>query len=155
VLKSGLEAYYAQRGEWPSGIAGHVEDDEDSVELSDGEADNALGEVVSESVKAGSGVSIDPTGLYVAEKGKNSCYDNHHNRKVGYKFCGNLGCVRGREFAEAVRKGDRHLSPKQMAFGYAGPNNGYFCRYRIIFHPKTDTVEVRMQQANEDNWKDD
>ena len=111
--------------------------------------------MVSESLKAGSGVSIDPTGLYVSDKSKNGCYDNHRNRKASYKFCGNQKCVRGREFAEAVRKGGRHLSPKQMAFGYAGPNNGYFCRYRIIFHPKTDSVDVLMQQANEDGWKDD
>ena len=31
VLKSGLETYYAQQGEWPDGIKDHVPDDEDSV----------------------------------------------------------------------------------------------------------------------------
>lgn len=159
VLQSALATYYAQNGKWPNGINKDkiLDSDEDSYELTDDEAAEAFQDVVSEAVKSSGIRSIDPSGLFVAadKDVKEGCHDNHRNRDLKYKFCGNKKCVRGKPFTEAVKKGKGHLSPKQMAFGYAGPNNGYFCRYRIIFHPRTDTVEVKMQQINEDNVKDD
>ena len=155
VLQSALATYYAQNGKWPNGIKGHVDEDEDSYELTDTEAKDAFYEVVSESMKSSGSRSIDPSGLFVGDSSRKGCCDNHRQKNSSYKYCGNQKCVRGRPFIEAVKKGTGHLSVKQMAFGYAGPNNGYFCRYRIIFHPRTDTVEVKMQQINEDGKKDD
>ena len=160
VLQSGLETYYAQHGEWPSGIKSHLDEDEDSYELKVSEVDAALTEIVFESVKSSGGRCIDPTGLFVADQGKVSegCHDNHRRKKnkdFSYEYCGNKRCLRGRQFTDATKKGDGHISVKQMAFGYAGPNNGCFCRFRVIFHPRTDTVEVKMQQITEDNKRDD
>lgn len=161
ILQSALATYYAQKGEWPSGIKGHVDEDEDSYELKDSEAKDAFYEVVSESVKSSGIRCIDPTGLFVASAAKvnEGCHDNHRNRGLKYKFCGDKRCVKGQPFETAVKKGGgertQHISLRDMVFGYEGPNNGRFCRYRIIFHPRTDSVEVKMQQINEDNVKDD
>ena len=171
VLQSGLETYYAQHGEWPDGIKSNVNDEEDSVELDNPngrpeaargnspETDRAFRELVEKSVLSSGTPAIDPSGLFVTKSGNNYCCDNHHHqdRSSSYGYCGKSRCVRGREFTQAVKnmKGQAAISIRNMTFGYQGPNNGYFCRYRIIFHPKTDTVEVKMQQATEDNFKDD
>ena len=171
VLQSGLETYYAQYGEWPDGIKSHVNDQEDAVELDNPngrpeaargrstETDRAFREIVKRSVLSSGKPVIDPTGLFVTRSGTDYCCDNHHHQDASsyYGFCGRKGCPRGREFSEAVKnaKDRAAISINNMTFGYQGPNNGYFCRYRIIFHPKTDTVEVKMQRATEENFKDD
>ena len=43
---------------------------------------------------------------------------------------------------EAVKKGNRHVSLSQMSFGYPGKENGKFCRYKITYNGKTDSVTV-------------
>ena len=58
-------------------------------------------------------------------------------------------CPRGRAFMEAVKKGANQLKRDKMAFGYIGPNNGRFCRFRLYYYPKMDTVKVYLQEANE------
>ena len=171
VLQSGLETYYAQYGKWPEGIANHVNDLEDSVELDNTsgspasahgqspETDRAFREIVKRSVLSTGNPVIDPAGLFVTRSTTDYCCDNHHHQNLQstYGYCGKRGCPRGREFSEAVKnaKDRKKLTIDEMTFGYQGPNNGYFCRYRIIFHPKTDTVEVKMQQGTEENFKDD
>ena len=167
ILQAGLETYYAQHGEWPTGIKRHINDREDTVELDRDanstttgdrcpETDSVFQEIVEESIKQSARPVVDPSGLYVAQQGSVYCHDNHR-RKGEHAYCGNKKCPRGRDFTEAVKnkKGQKKLNVKNMTFGYPGPNNGFFCRYRILFHPKTDTVEVKMQPVTEDNWKDD
>lgn len=173
VLQSGLETYYAQYGKWPASIKSHENDDEDSVELDNSsgkaasahgrspETDSAFQEIVKRSILSNGKPVLDPSGLFVAESANEYCCDNHHHQEKSqaYGFCTRKSCLRGRDFTEAVKntKDRAKISPDRMVFGYQGPNNGYFCRYRIIFHPKTDSVEVKMQPATIDfaGFKDD
>ena len=174
MLQSGLETYYAQYGEWPDGIKDHLNDDKDSVELDNSsgrpdaaqgnspETDRAFRKIVERSVLSSGKPALDPSGLFVVRSGAKYCSDNHHHQKnsANFGFCTGK-CPRGRDFSEAVKntKDRAKLNISEMTFGYQGANNGYFCRYRIIYHPKTDSVEVKMQPAAEYNdrhgFKDD
>ena len=52
----------------------------------------------------------------------------------------------GRDFTESAKSGNKIAT---MSFGYQGPNHGKFCRFRLYYYPKSDTVKVYLQKANE------
>ena len=116
---------------------------------------------------------IDPSGLVIISKDvidEYGCTDIHKTWNDKIKFgsgtesvqkhvfgkdsgnhqCKKDRCPRGRAFMEATKKGSANqIKRDKMAFGYIGPNNGRFCRFRLFYYPKMDTVKVYLQEANE------
>ena len=161
LLQSGLETYYAQRGEWPkrlSDLADGKGVKTDSILLSDDDADECFREIVRHSVGANANPVLDPSGLFVAQGVNEGCTDIHKAWNTAVKHgivgrndrrCGGR-CMRGRDFAEATKKGAKNrLKLATMNFAYQGPNNGRFCRFRLYYYPKSDTVKVYLQKANQ------
>ena len=160
VLQSGLETYYARTGEWPETIQKMAEGkdaDADSITLSDNEVDACFRAIVKISTGANARPVMDPSGLFVAKGVNEGCRDIHRNWDEAVRRgivsnsekC-NGKCQRGRDFSEATKKGtENRIKLAEMNFGYQGPNHGRFCRYRIQYFPKSDTVKVLMQKANE------
>ena len=163
MLQSGLETYYARKGEWPKAITSHMNDGKsDEVLLGAEEADNCFRELVKVSTGPNAAPVMDPSGLVVAQGiDQYGCTDVHRSwehaidKKYGpilpantHKCSGK--CARGRDFKEVTKKGSKSkISLSSMNFGYVGPNNGRFCRFRLYYYPKSDTVKVLMQPANE------
>ena len=168
MLQSGLETYYARKGEWPRPIRSLVNNNEaDVLKLSSDAADECFRELVKVSTGVNATPVMDPSGLFVAQGiDQYGCSDVHRSwanaQKVGalkdrelensstapHKCNGK--CPRGHDFREVTKKGSKNkISLAQMNFGYIGPNNGRFCRFRIYYYPKSDTVQVYLQRANE------
>ena len=164
MLKSGLETYYARKGEWPRPIRSKVNIDADSVMLSASEADECFREIVKASVGANANPVIDPSGLFVAQGvDQYGCTDIHKSWDYAVKLgvvsasdhrCSGK-CRYGREFSDATKKGSKNkITLSSMNFGYPGPNNGRFCRFRVYYYPKSDTVRVFLQKAQQfDSYK--
>lgn len=159
MLQSGIEMFYARTGEWPDAIQKLAENsDQDSVLLSDDAADRCFREIVRISVGANAKPVIDPSGLFVAKGVQEGCTDIHKSRKeaerIGVISSGayrcNGRCARGRDFTEATKRGSpSRITLNEMNFGYQGPNHGRFCRFRLYYYPKSDTVKVLLQPATE------
>ena len=143
MLQSGLETYYARKGE-----------------LTASEADQCFREIVKVSTGANANPVMDPSGLVVASGvGEYGCIDIHRDwetaRKIGIvddsdHRCDGKNCRRGRDFRDATKKGSKGKIPlSSMNFGYIGPNYGRFCRFRLFYYPKSDTVRVLLQRPNE------
>ena len=160
MIQSGIETYYARKGEWPKVIDSKVGSAKtDAVELSASEVDRCIYEIVKASVGSAAHPVMDPSGLFVAQNiDQYGCTDIHKtwrqavDREVvsssDHQCSGK--CARGRDFAEAVKKKSKfHIPLASMNFGYQGPNYGRFCRFRIYYYPKSDTVKVYLQKANE------
>ena len=171
MIQSGLETYYARNGEWPTPIRNKVDyTGGDSVRLTADEADACFREIVRVSSGENANPVMDPSGLVVAKNiDEYGCTDIHKTwggkvkvgggtetvlkhvfgKESGLHQC-NGKCARGRDFTEATKKGSKDkISLSQMNFGYVGPNNGRFCRFRLYYYPKSDTVKVYLQEANE------
>ena len=160
LLQNGLETYYARKGEWPTPIRNKMNSaqKDDYVTLTADEADDCFREIVKVSVGASAHPVLDPSGLFVA-KGidQYACTDIHKEWTLAIKLdivgssdhkC-NGRCPRGHEFTEVTKKGAKYKIPlSSMNFGYAGPNYGRFCRFRLFYYPKSDTVRVELQKAN-------
>ena len=159
MLQSGLETFYARTGEWPTPIKNLVDGAKgDEIQLSASDADQCFYEVVKISVGPNATPVIDPAGLFVSQNVDNyGCTDIHrawdHAKKIkvvsssDHKCNGN--CRRGLDFSEATKKGSKNrIMLKSMNFGYQGPNHGRFCRFRVFYYPKSDTVKVELQKAN-------
>ena len=150
ALEQAVGAYYAQEGSWPQTIESRTQNMvEDSYTFSPSETDTIFREVVGKAFGKGQGqrsMLVDATGLYVINtsrigNGGNGCNDNHgKSGTAGY--CGNQRCLPGLDFDEAVKPGKRHVSLSQMSFGYPGKEHGKFCRFRITYYGKTDSVKV-------------
>ncbi len=165
MIQSGLETYYARKGEWPTAIRGKVDSaKEDYIELSPTEVDSCIRDIVKVSVGSSAHPVMDPSGLFVAQGVDDyGCKDIHKawekavdagvvsrgaSNPADHKCNGK--CKRGHDFLEAVkRKSKFHIPLASMNFGYAGPNYGRFCRFRVFYYPKSDTVKVYLQKANE------
>ena len=159
MMQSGLETYYARRGEWPKPIRNlmNTTKTDDEITLSADDADECFREIVKVSVGPNAHPVIDPSGLYVQKNvDEYGCTDIHNawQRAVDlgivkasdHKCSGR--CPRGREFSEATKKGSKNkISISSMNFGYPGPNHGKFCRFRVHYYPKSDTVRVDLQKA--------
>ena len=157
LLQSGLETFYARSGEWPDPIKELSEKgslDSDSILLSDTEADECFRQIVKVSVRKGANPVIDPSGLFVTAKTSDrACTDIHRNWDEAIRYgiisrndkkCST--CMLGRDFTDSAKAGNKIDS---MSFGYQGPNHGKFCRFRLYYYPKSDTVKVLLQKANE------
>ena len=155
ALEQAVNAYYAQVGEWPKGIETKAENaTEDICTFSAGETDEILREVVGKAFGKGSGPRsqlIDASALFVANAGRlgnggKGCFDNHADRRAG-NFCGDKRCVNGIDFTLAAnRNGKGYVNFSSMAFGYAGPENGKFCRFWIEYNTKSDAVSVKLAE---------
>lgn len=160
VLQSGLETYYARTGAWPGAIQNLAEGNgavEDSITLNDNQADECFRTIVRISTGPNARPVMDPSGLFVAKGVNEGCRDIHRNWDEAVRRgivsnsekC-NGRCQRGRDFSEATKRGaENRIKLAEMNFGYQGPNHGRFCRYRLQYFPKSDTVKVLMQKANE------
>ena len=157
MLQSGLETFYARSGEWPDPIKKLSESNslkDDSILLSDDEADDCFRDIVRASVRKNANPVMDPSGLFVAVNySKEGCSDIHREWEQAIrdgvisrsdKKCSS--CPKGRDFLESAKAGNKIA---QMSFGYQGPNHGNFCRFRLYYYPKSDTVKVFLQKANE------
>ena len=160
MIQSGIETYYARKGAWPKAIDSKVDSAKtDTVELSATEVDKCIYEIVKASVGSAAHPVMDPSGLFVAKNiDQYGCTDIHKawNNAVDRGVVSssdhkcNGKCPRGYDFSEAVKKRSPfHIPLASMNFGYQGPNNGRFCRFRIYYYPKSDTVKVYLQKANE------
>lgn len=162
ILQSGLETYYARMGEWPDAIRSLAESGKgDSIELSSTEVDSCFRQIVRVSVGASANPVLDPSGLYVLNGADQYCCTDIHRtwdaaRDEGvfgkdYEKCKCDGkCRHGFDFSEVTKKGaKRRFKIGDMSFGYPGPNHGRFCRYRVFYDVKADTVRVHLQPANE------
>ena len=160
MLQSGLETFYARTGEWPTPIKNLVDSAKsDSGQLTADEADQCFYEIVKISVGPNATPVIDPAGLFVSQNVDNyGCTDIHRSwdkalNKLKIVSSGdhkcNGNCKRGLDFSEATKKGSKNrIMLKSMNFGYQGPNHGRFCRFRVYYYPKSDTVKVELQKAN-------
>jgi len=160
MLQSGLETYYARKGEWPSPIKNKVDyTGGEYVQLSASDADRFFREIVRVSTGANANPVMDPSGLVVASGvDEYGCTDIHRNWDNAVKYgiventdhkCDGKNCRRGRDFRDATKKGAKgKISLSSMNFGYIGPNHGRFCRFRLFYYPKSDTVKVYLQKAN-------
>ena len=159
MLQSGLETFYARSGEWPDPIKKLSESNslkDDSILLSDSEADDCFRTIVRASVRKNANPVMDPSGLFVAVNYSNEgCRDIHREWERAERYgiitqndrkCS--VCVKGRDFLDSAKSGNKIA---QMSFGYQGPNHGNFCRFRLYYYPKSDTVKVLLQKANEYN----
>ena len=177
IMQSGLETYYAQRGEWPGDLDKISKDPEfdkgkDYYTLTISEMDSCFSEIVKESWGTSRAPVMDISGLFAIRASRltsqygctdiHKSWDNARKRGVVHEKgeekirdhqC-NGKCAYGRDFSEAIKKGasDRFTSTSGIAFGYPGPNNGRFCRFRVQYYPKSDTVKVLLQSANQ--WSD-
>lgn len=154
----------ARTGEWPTPIKGLVDNAKnDTVLLSADEADKCFYEIVKASVGPNATPVIDPASLFVSQNVDNyGCTDIHRSwdkaRKIGVVSsedhrC-NGKCRRGIDFSEASKKGSKNrIMLKSMNFGYQGPNHGRFCRFKVYYYPKSDTVKVELQNATK-YWSD-
>lgn len=176
IMQSGLETYYAQRGEWPGKLNGISENpsfdkNKDYYTLTLSEMDDCFSEIVKESWGGRRAPVMDVSGLFAIRESRLTsqygCTDIHRSwenalekdvvtesgeDKVRDHKCDGK-CARGRDFSEAIKKGasDRFTGVNGIVFGYPGPNNGRFCRFRVRYYPKSDTVRVLLQSANEYN----
>ena len=161
LLQSALEMYYARTGEWPGALQNLSEGkgvETDSILLSDSEADKCFREVVKISVGPNAKPVMDPSGLFVAQNVNEGCTDIHRNWDAAADYgivarsarrC-NGKCMRGRDFSDATKRGSAgRIKLDAMNFGYQGPNHGRFCRFRLYYYPKSDTVRVLLQPANQ------
>ena len=157
MLQSGLETYYARSGEWPDPIKKLSDSSSlegDSILLSDDQADECFREIVRVSARKNANPVLDPSGLFVtANYSKEGCRDIHRNWEQAIRGgvisrsdrqCNS--CPKGRDFLESAKAGNKIA---QMSFGYQGPNHGNFCRFRLYYYPKSDTVKVLLQKANQ------
>lgn len=159
VLNQAIATYYAQKDKWPGVIEAKAKNgtgtDNDEYALTPEEIDKVFQEIVKESVgQNATSPLLDASALFVANSSKlgNSgygCCDNHGDPSVNGNagerghYCGNQKCVNGVDFSEAVKKGGKHhISIANMAFGFQGPHEGKFCRFRITYNGRTDTVVV-------------
>lgn len=157
LLQSGLETFYARSGEWPDPIRKLSEKgslDKDAILLSDSETDECFQQIVRVSSRKNANPVLDPSGLFVSvNNNHDSCTDVHRNwdDAVRYGIISRTDkkcttCVQGRDFTESAKSGNKIAT---MSFGYQGPNHGKFCRFRLYYYPKSDTVKVYLQKANE------
>jgi prepilin-type N-terminal cleavage/methylation domain-containing protein len=162
ILQSGLETYYARMGEWPDAIKSKADyTGGDSVELSPSEVDSCFREIVKVSVGSSANPVLDPSSLYVMRNANQYCCTDIHRSwnaardhgvvSKSYEKCKCDGkCAYGRDFSEATKKGAKNrIRVADMSFGYPGPNHGRFCRFRIFYDVKADTVRVHAQPATE------
>ena len=172
MIQAGIETYYARKGEWPRAIRSKVDSaKEDAVELDPNEVDECIREIVKVSVGSSAHPVLDPAGLFVCRNAtKNGCKDIHKSwdraadpnglhiikqpGESGYSEWADVKCngkcPHGRDFTEAVKKKSKyHIPLSAMNFGYPGPNNGCFCRFRMFYYPKSDTIKMYLQRANE------
>ena len=169
LLQSGIETYYAREGEWPGNLdniakSKEPEDGKDYIELTHEQADSCFRKIVDVSWGQNATPVLDPSGLYIIDKNNlkdaDGCSDIHRNwegaRKLGVvdanaHRCNAKSCVRGRDFSEATKKGGTNpiKNVQNMAFGYPGPNHGRFCRFRMLYYPKSDTLKLLLQPATE------
>ena len=150
ILRQGLETFYAQEGKWPDVIERKSGDMEgDTYKFTADETDRIFQEVVKRCYGKGGKKSMlmDVSGLFVCEasncgnSGK-GCNDEHRNRRRS-DYCGDKNCRMGVDFSQAVAKGSkRAIQIENMAFGYAGPLEGKFCRFTVTYNGKTDSVSV-------------
>lgn len=159
MLQSGLNTFYARTGEWPTPIKNLSENaDSDSVQLSAEDTDLCFYEIVKVSVGPNAKPVIDPSGLFVSQNiDPYGCTDIHRAWKTAEKLgivssgshkCSGR-CAGGKDFTEATKKGAKgRIMLRSMNFGYQGPNHGRFCRFRLFYYPKSDTVKVELQPAN-------
>lgn len=161
MLQSGLEMYYARMGEWPDPLQKLAEGkgvDKDSLELSYNEADECFRTIVRVSTGPNAKPVLDPSGLFVSHDIADGCTDIHRAWdqavkdgvvSAGDRRCSGK-CARGQDFTEATKKGAANrIKLSAMNFGYQGPNHGRFCRFRLFYYPKSDTVKVSLQKAAE------
>lgn len=163
MVQSGIETYYARKGDWPKAIRSLVDTaKEDKVLLTAKQSDSCIREIVKASVGSAPHPVIDPAGLFVCRNADDyGCSDihkswerardpNHEVVSASDHKCTPSKCPHGHDFSEAAKSKSRyHIKLDDMNFGYAGPNNGRFCRFRIYYYPKSDTVKVYLQKANE------
>lgn len=150
ALEQSISAYYAQTGKWPGPIESVAQDGrEENHTFSAAETDKIFQEVVGKGFgKSGSrSILVDASALFVADAGKLSnggrgCSDNHADRRAG-DYCGDKGCIPGRDFTSAVNRNRKGAIPfSSLAFGYQGTECGKFRRFWITYHSKTDSVTV-------------
>ena len=150
ALQTALTAYYAQEGKWPDVIENYADDAKDDVHtFSASDTDKIFQQVVGKGFgKSGKrSALLDSSALFVADTGRlgnsgKGCFDNHGNRRAS-NFCGDRHCVSGIDFALAANRNSKHyITFPRMAFGYAGPVYGRFCRFWVTYNAKADTVSV-------------
>jgi prepilin-type N-terminal cleavage/methylation domain-containing protein len=163
MLQSGIETYYARKGEWPDAIQRLIQNNPegDTVRLTDTQADECFREIVRMSVGPNAKPVLDPAGLFVSKNVEDDkgCTDIHRAWKKAEELgvvskstvrCNGSKCKRGIDFSEAVKKGSKsQIKLADMNFGYQGPNHGRFCRFRVYYYTKADTVKVDLQPATQ------
>lgn len=141
ALEQGIATYYAQMSEWPKPIEDAIgsQTDKDEFVLSESETDQVFVEIVRKAFGKGKGLKsmmVDASALYVADK-------STLRTPVEQRYCWQRHCGRGIDFAEATKKNAKHgISLGQMAFGYPCKEHGLFCRFKIKYNVKSDSVKV-------------
>lgn len=139
-LEQGINAYYAQMGEWPERIESRTSDDEESIIFTGTEADAIFREVVGKGFgksKGGKTVLVDASALFVCSASR----------------AGNPLAV-GTDFPLAANRNSKyHIPFASMAFGYPETERGRFRRYRVKYISKADSVVVLLSDEDEKRKK--
>ena len=139
MLQVGLNTYYAQKGEWPGdfgnkvnrGLTGNYrmasgDLDPDRYQLSSGETDNLISELVRESVQGGNPL-LDVTGLFVCRSG------SVNEKTTGMDF---MDAVRG------TKRSKKKMKVSEMCFGYPDKETGRFKRLTVVYSIPSDSITV-------------
>lgn len=157
MLEQAIATFYAQTGEWPQEIESAAKQDEDEavVYFTAKQCDSIFREVIGKGYgKSGDkSMMIDTSGLFVCNasrvgNGGDGCNDNHSD-DTKQNYCGGRGCGLGMDFKTAVTRSSKRYVPfENMAFGYAGSQEGHFCRFWITYNRRTDKVSVQSTKGN-------
>lgn len=137
ALEQAVTAYYAQVGEWPNAIETKIDSIRDeSYTFTENETDSIFREVVGKAFGRGKGaraVLVDVSALFVAK-----------TSNLGPKpSTGCAHCGLGMDFAQMQAKGAGASSMvNQLSFGYPCADHGRFCRFKISYDVKSDSVTV-------------
>jgi len=144
LVQSGLAAYNAQYGKWPSALQGHVDsgsfpgpntegisgkDDPEVYVLKDDEVRSMVKALVDEA-KSGNAL-LDISGLFVSRD---------RGERDGRGF--------GLDFVSAIRgttRSRRKMSTSEMYFGYPEASSGHFRRFKMVYSIATDVLTVTTQ----------
>ena len=139
LVQSGLAAYYAQEGEWPTSVCNQEnpsprknreaddKNDPNKIVLNADEVRECVYKMVM--LAKENRPVIDVTGLFVSKKGNG----RHSQVCFGMDF---MSAIRG------TRETVTRMTPEQMAFGYPEEEHGHFRHFKMVYSIPTDTITV-------------
>lgn len=141
AVQAGINAYHAANDAWPGAIDNLNSLDKNVEVLTDVQADEVIRDLVRESIDKNRSY-LDVSGLFVALNVHMGCTDDHKSQN---SQCKGNQCSSGTDFM-TMWKGTAHRAKREdissYCFGYPGKEYGKFCRLKITYNYRTDSVTV-------------